>query len=61
MSPLYILCSWCEVIPVTRLGDLCEECVKRQKKEQRKIDREYHRQLKQVQPPKMGQRNNGEK
>ena len=37
--PLYILCSQCEAVPVTRINELCEECQKRADDAQRRNDR----------------------
>lgn len=36
MTPLYILCSSCEAVPVLKAGDVCEACERRR----RKIERE---------------------
>lgn len=41
--PLYILCSQCTQVPVTRPGELCEDCQKRAdeqaRQDKRKLDR----------------------
>jgi hypothetical protein len=49
--PLYIICGQCKRVPVSKLGELCEDC-KAKNKEQ---DREYARRLKeQEQKPRGG-------
>jgi hypothetical protein len=39
--PPYILCIRCTVVPVAKVGDLCEDCRRKDQEAQKKIDKLY--------------------
>lgn len=51
--PLYILCPQCQAVPVSQIGEMCEEC----KARQNKYEREYARKLAQLERKPRGGKN----